>query len=47
MVVGVLHILKHYGAFINFGRINGILHISWINHDRISDIAFHNCSLVW
>ncbi|KAK9034124.1 hypothetical protein V6N11_050302 [Hibiscus sabdariffa] len=31
--------LKPYGAFIDIGGNNGLLHVSQISHDRISDIA--------
>ncbi|KAE8685783.1 30S ribosomal protein S1 [Hibiscus syriacus] len=31
--------LKPYGAFIDIGGINGLLHVSQISHDRVSVIA--------
>ncbi|KAL1548243.1 30S ribosomal protein S1, chloroplastic [Salvia divinorum] len=38
-VVGTVQSLKPYGAFIDIGGINGLLHVSQISHDRVSDIA--------
>ncbi|KAK1277858.1 hypothetical protein QJS04_geneDACA015866 [Acorus gramineus] len=39
VVVGSVQSLKPYGAFIDIGGINGLLHVSQISHDRVSDIA--------
>ncbi|KAJ6847217.1 uncharacterized protein M6B38_281255 [Iris pallida] len=39
VVVGTVQSLKPYGAFIDIGGINGLLHVSQISHDRISDIS--------
>lgn len=39
VVVGTVQSLKPYGAFIDIGGINGLLHVSQISHDRVSDIA--------
>ncbi|KDP27973.1 hypothetical protein JCGZ_19053 [Jatropha curcas] len=39
VVLGTVQSLKPYGAFIDIGGINGLLHVSQISHDRISDIA--------
>ncbi|CAK9318450.1 unnamed protein product [Citrullus colocynthis] len=39
VVTGTVQSLKPYGAFIDIGGINGLLHVSQISHDRISDIA--------
>ncbi|KAH0870081.1 hypothetical protein HID58_077103 [Brassica napus] len=39
VVLGVVQSLKPYGAFIDIGGINGLLHVSQISHDRVSDIA--------
>ncbi|KAJ4900742.1 ribosomal protein S1 [Raphanus sativus] len=39
VVIGVVQSLKPYGAFIDIGGINGLLHVSQISHDRVSDIA--------
>ncbi|KAI3459187.1 hypothetical protein Pfo_015850 [Paulownia fortunei] len=39
VVIGNVQSLKPYGAFIDIGGINGLLHVSQISHDRVSDIA--------
>ncbi|KAF8392733.1 hypothetical protein HHK36_023082 [Tetracentron sinense] len=39
VVTGTVESLKPFGAFVNIGRINGLLHISQISYDRVSDIA--------
>ncbi|KAK4374500.1 hypothetical protein RND71_005177 [Anisodus tanguticus] len=39
VVLGTVQSLKPYGAFIDIGGINGLLHVSQISHDRISDIV--------
>ncbi|KAL9254060.1 Small ribosomal subunit protein bS1c-like protein [Drosera capensis] len=39
VVVGTVQTLKPYGAFIDVGGINGLLHVSQISHDRITDIS--------
>ncbi|KAK6936003.1 S1 domain [Dillenia turbinata] len=39
VVMGTLQSLKPYGALIDIGGINGLLHVSQISHDRVSDIA--------
>ncbi|XP_057476369.1 30S ribosomal protein S1, chloroplastic-like [Actinidia eriantha] len=39
VVVGTVQSLKPYGAFIDIGGMNGLLHVSQISHDRVSDIA--------
>ncbi|KAF5737092.1 30S ribosomal protein S1 chloroplastic [Tripterygium wilfordii] len=39
VVVGTVQSLKQYGAFIDIGGINGLLHVSQISHDRVTDIA--------
>ncbi|KAJ8766488.1 hypothetical protein K2173_022547 [Erythroxylum novogranatense] len=39
VVIGTVQSLKPYGAFIDIGGINGLLHVSQISHDRVSDIA--------
>lgn len=39
VVTGTVQSLKPYGAFIDIGGINGLLHVSQISHDRVSDIA--------
>ncbi|KAH6808573.1 ribosomal protein S1 [Perilla frutescens var. frutescens] len=39
VVVGTVQSLKPYGAFIDIGGINGLLHVSQISHDRVSDLA--------
>jgi small subunit ribosomal protein S1 len=38
VVTGTVQSLKPYGAFIDIGGISGLLHVSQISHDRISDI---------
>ncbi|KAK3002829.1 hypothetical protein RJ639_018860 [Escallonia herrerae] len=39
VVTGTVQSLKPYGAFIDIGGINGLLHVSQISHDRVSDIT--------
>ncbi|KAF3641027.1 30S ribosomal protein S1, chloroplastic [Capsicum annuum] len=39
VVLGTVQSLKPYGAFIDIGGINGLLHVSQISHDRVSDIT--------
>jgi small subunit ribosomal protein S1 len=39
VVVGTVQSLKPYGAFIDIGGMNGLLHVSQISHDRVADIA--------
>ncbi|PIA60909.1 hypothetical protein AQUCO_00300434v1 [Aquilegia coerulea] len=39
VVTGTVESLKPYGAFIDIGGINGLLHVSQISHDRVADIA--------
>ncbi|XP_004486520.1 small ribosomal subunit protein bS1c [Cicer arietinum] len=39
VVAGTVQSLKPYGAFVDIGGISGLLHVSQISHDRISDIA--------
>lgn len=39
VVIGTVESLKPYGAFIDIGGINGLLHVSQISHDRVSNLA--------
>ncbi|KAK7246227.1 hypothetical protein RIF29_41087 [Crotalaria pallida] len=39
VVTGSVQSLKPYGAFIDIGGMSGLLHVSQISHDRITDIA--------
>ncbi|CAL9136692.1 unnamed protein product [Musa textilis] len=39
VVLGTVQSLKPYGAFVDIGGINGLLHVSQISHDRVSDIS--------
>ncbi|KAJ4822905.1 ribosomal 40S subunit protein S1B [Turnera subulata] len=39
VVTGTVQSLKPYGAFIDIGGINGLLHVSQISHDRVADIS--------
>ncbi|TVU47272.1 hypothetical protein EJB05_06867, partial [Eragrostis curvula] len=39
VVLGTVESLKPYGAFIDIGGINGLLHVSQISHDRVADIS--------
>ncbi|KAK7412859.1 hypothetical protein VNO78_04550 [Psophocarpus tetragonolobus] len=39
VVTGCVQSIKPYGAFIDIGGISGLLHVSQISHDRITDIA--------
>ncbi|KAF1895507.1 hypothetical protein Lal_00044158 [Lupinus albus] len=38
VVTGTVQSLKPYGAFIDIGGMSGLLHVSQISHDRITDI---------
>eukprot|EP00271_Cylindrocystis_brebissonii_P014356 TRINITY_DN35686_c0_g1_i1.p1 TRINITY_DN35686_c0_g1~~TRINITY_DN35686_c0_g1_i1.p1 ORF type:complete len:434 (+),score=103.09 TRINITY_DN35686_c0_g1_i1:135-1436(+) len=38
VVTGVVQSVKPYGAFIDLGGVNGLLHISQISHDRITHV---------
>lgn len=38
VVVGTVQAVKPYGAFVDIGGVNGLLHISQISHDRISSV---------
>ena len=38
MVVGTVTALKPYGAFVNLGGVNGLLHISQISHDHVTSV---------
>ncbi|KAJ3683019.1 hypothetical protein LUZ60_013246 [Juncus effusus] len=39
VVLGTVESIKPYGAFIDIGGINGLLHVSQISHDRVADIS--------
>lgn len=39
VVTGSVQSLKPYGAFIDIGGISGLLHVSQISHDLVSDLA--------
>lgn len=39
VVEGVIQDVKHYGAFVDIGGVNGLLHISQISHERIADVS--------
>ncbi|KAK9806089.1 hypothetical protein WJX72_000808 [[Myrmecia] bisecta] len=38
VVEGVVQSVKPYGAFVDIGGVNGLLHISQISHDRIANV---------
>ncbi|MCO5572498.1 hypothetical protein L7F22_026253 [Adiantum nelumboides] len=38
VVEGVVQSVKPYGAFIDMGGVSGLLHISQISHERITDV---------
>lgn len=38
VVVGTVQSVKDYGAFVDMGGINGLLHISQISHERITSV---------
>lgn len=38
IVVGTVTALKPYGAFVNLGGVNGLLHISQISHDHVASV---------
>jgi len=38
VVVGTVTALKPYGAFVNLGGVNGLLHISQISHDHVTSV---------
>ncbi|KAI4963665.1 hypothetical protein ZWY2020_011226, partial [Hordeum vulgare] len=37
--LGTVESLKPYGAFIDIGGINGLLHVSQISHDRVANVS--------
>jgi small subunit ribosomal protein S1 len=39
VVEGVVRGVKPYGAFIDLNGVSGLLHISQISHDHVSDIS--------
>lgn len=39
VVLGTVQSIKPYGAFIDLGGINGLLHVSQISHDRVADVG--------
>lgn len=39
VVTGIVQILKPYGAFVDIGGVNGLLHVSQISQNHIPDIA--------
>lgn len=39
IVEGSVKAIKPYGAFIDIGGVSGLLHVSQISHDHVSDIA--------
>jgi small subunit ribosomal protein S1 len=39
VVLGTVESLKPYGAFIDIGGINGLLHVSQTSHGRVADIS--------
>ncbi|KAH7678567.1 Ribosomal protein S1 protein [Dioscorea alata] len=39
VVTGTIQNVKPYGAFVDIGGISGLLHVSQISHDHISDIS--------
>ena len=39
VVSGVVRGIKPYGAFIDIGGVSGLLHVSQISHDHVSEIA--------
>jgi small subunit ribosomal protein S1 len=39
VVLGTVESIKPYGAFIDIGGINGLLHVSQISHDRVADVS--------
>eukprot|EP00899_Mesostigma_viride_P025582 jgi/Mesvir1/6208/Mv00890-RA.1 len=38
VVIGKVQAVKPYGAFVDIGGVNGLLHISQISHDRIANV---------
>lgn len=38
VVIGIVQAVKPYGAFIDVGGLNGLLHISQISHDRVLNV---------
>jgi len=39
VVVGTVRSVKPYGALVDVGGLTGLLHVSQISHERISDVA--------
>lgn len=38
VVVGTVQSVKPYGAFVDIGGVNGLLHISQISEDRVTNV---------
>lgn len=38
VVEGVVESVRPFGAFINLGETNGLLHISQISHERVTAV---------
>lgn len=38
MVQGVVQSVKPYGAFVDLGGVTGLLHVSQISHERITNV---------
>ncbi len=38
VVVGTVQSVKPYGAFVDIGGVNGLLHISQISEERVSNV---------
>ena len=38
VVIGIVQAVKPYGAFVDVGGLNGLLHISQISHDRVLNV---------
>lgn len=39
IVEGVVKGIKPYGAFVDFGGVSGLLHVSQISHDHVADVG--------
>eukprot|EP00252_Welwitschia_mirabilis_P019836 TRINITY_DN46_c0_g1_i2.p1 TRINITY_DN46_c0_g1~~TRINITY_DN46_c0_g1_i2.p1 ORF type:complete len:418 (+),score=74.63 TRINITY_DN46_c0_g1_i2:241-1494(+) len=39
VVLGTVQSIRPYGAFIDLGNISGLLHVSQISHDRVTDVG--------
>jgi len=39
VIVGIVKLLKPYGAFVEVNGMSGLLHISQVSYDRVEDLS--------